>query len=221
MGQWSDSNLLETLRQIIAGESLGQDTKPLPPEVSRPGGLWQRAVDHSRCAGWHAPLAGCHWRMPSSVPPIERDILPHVQVKALYVPFHKGGNKPPQMLIPFIRCLSFLPVAQVRAIFTALPVSCLVAAVLAGPRCVFADSVAARQSMLQATACVLPAAWQLSQASVACGAGDGARLLRPEGEELGRLLPGTEGAIRCNWHLLPTALRHYNCLMPVCCCSTR
>lgn len=31
--QWSDSNLFETMRQTIAGESIGEDTQPLPPEV--------------------------------------------------------------------------------------------------------------------------------------------------------------------------------------------
>lgn len=41
------------------------------------------------------------------------------QVKALYVPLQGSKRKPPTMLVPFIRHLHFLPVAQVRTLLAA------------------------------------------------------------------------------------------------------
>lgn len=124
--QWSASNLFETMRQTIEGESIGRDTQPLPAEVRS----WHSRRSMGR--GNHSPSAGglsagldCPFCKLPGVPscqfvsnqagPAERLCDPTLwQVKALYVPCAGRGNKPTQMLVPFIRHLKYLAVAEVR-----------------------------------------------------------------------------------------------------------
>ena len=139
---WSASNLFETLRQTIE-EDGGPGNDPVPPEVgpswrSYMGGMGCMRTLKAPAALDRALLGLLRTTHPVHLPALCcADLL---QVKELYVPFRRKKSGGPAMVVPFLKHLSFLPVAQVGQAHpwmqaSATTVAAAVAAAPAAPEC--------------------------------------------------------------------------------------